>query len=95
MEVNMQNLEPYTLTVKGAAAYFGYHPQTIYKLIYGNKLQFGTHYLKVGGKILIKVKEFKKYLHEEAGLASGWEFVQLGEDYDWLNEQPGVAYGDD
>lgn len=59
------------MTVKDAAKHFGYHPQTLYAMMSTGELQFGRHYLKVGGKVLIKVEEFKRYMHEKAGIAYG------------------------
>lgn len=67
----MNNLEPYSMTIKDAAPYFGYKPQTIYNLIWSGELVFGTHFLKAGKKVLIIVKAFKIYLHEKAGLTYG------------------------
>lgn len=64
-------IEPYALPVKDAAAYFGFHPQTLYGKIYDRELVYGTHYLKVGGKVLIKTRAFKQWLHEQAGVEYG------------------------
>lgn len=67
----MINLEPYTMTIKDAAPYFGYSAQSFYDMIYRGELIFGTHFLKAGKKVLIIVKEFKIFLHEKSGVAYG------------------------
>jgi excisionase family DNA binding protein len=64
-------MEPYTMPIKTAAPHFGYHPQTLYAMVASGELLFGTHYLKVGGKVLIKVRAFKEYMHEKCGVAYG------------------------
>jgi excisionase family DNA binding protein len=90
----MQSMEPYTMTVKNAAAHFGYHHKTIYDML-GKQLQFGNHYLKVGGKVLIKVEAFKKYLHQEAGVSDEWMYIECDDTFALLNEEFGVIYGND
>jgi excisionase family DNA binding protein len=60
--------EPYSLSVKGAAQYFGFAPKTIYNMISDGKLIRGHHYLKVGGKVVIKRKEFIEWMESEDNL---------------------------
>lgn len=64
-------IEPYTMTIKDAAQYFGYKPQTLYAMVSAGVLIFGTHYLKVGKKVLILTEAFKKWMHEKSGIAYG------------------------
>lgn len=64
-------LTPYTLQIKDAAIYFGYHPQTLYGMVSRGELIFGTHFIKVGGKVLIKTRAFKQWMHEQAGVEYG------------------------
>lgn len=65
------NVEPYTMQIKDAAQHFGYHPKSLYAMIYSGELLFGIQYLKVGGKVLIKTKEFKQWMNEKSGLGYG------------------------
>ena len=65
------NIEPYTMTIKDAAPYFGYSAQGLYDLIYKGELIFGTHFLKAGKKILIIVTQFKIFLHDKSGVSYG------------------------
>jgi len=67
----MSNLEPYSMTIKDAAPFFGYKPQGMYNLIWKGELIYGTHFLKAGNKVLIIVKAFKIYLHEKSGVSYG------------------------
>ena len=59
--------EPYSLTPKQAAAYFGIAEQTISNWISQGKLARGVHYLKLGtsrkSKVLIVVERMKEYIH--------------------------------
>ncbi|MEN6360028.1 MAG: helix-turn-helix domain-containing protein [Smithella sp.] len=64
-------IEPYSLAPKEAGAHFGYHPKTIYKLISAGELRYGTHCIKVKGKVLIIVEAFKEWMWSEAGLTYG------------------------
>lgn len=64
-------LAPYTMQVKHAARHFGFGRQSLYNMVSTGKLVFGTHYLKVGNKVLIMVLPFKKWMHERSGLAYG------------------------
>jgi excisionase family DNA binding protein len=64
-------VEPYTMPIKNAAPYFGYHPGSLYAMVASGKLIYGQHYLKVGKKVLIKTKAFKEYMHEKCGVAYG------------------------
>ena len=60
--------EPYTLSIKGAAAYFGFAPQTLYDWISRGKLHRGEHYLKIGEKKVLIVREaFITFLEKEDG----------------------------
>jgi len=65
------SIEPYTMSVRNAAQYFGIAAGTLYNKISSNDLQYGHHYLKVGSKVLIVVPQFKKWLYEQAGLIYG------------------------
>ena len=62
MKVSSQ--EPYSLTVKGAAEHFGFHPKTIYAMISAGHLRRGYHYLKVSekedGSVLERLMEGRK-----------------------------------
>ena len=58
---------PYTLSVKGAAQYFGIEPKTFYNLINQGKLLRGKHYLKMGRKVLIVRQALIEYLHTGDG----------------------------
>jgi len=67
----LAKLTPYTMTIKTAAPYFGYHPKSMYDMVSDGKLIYGTHYLKVGKKVLIKVTAFKAWMHEQTGVVYG------------------------
>jgi excisionase family DNA binding protein len=66
-----EQLEPYTMEIKNAAPYFGFHEKTIYAMVEKGELIFGTHFLKVGKKVLIKTKAFKQFLHDKSGVTYG------------------------
>jgi hypothetical protein len=53
--------------VKDAATYFGFAPQTLYDWISCGKLLRGTHYLKIGTKVVILHDAFIEFLHKEDG----------------------------
>jgi excisionase family DNA binding protein len=67
MANNTQRFEPFSLTVKEAAGYFGFSPQTLYDWISRGKLHRGTHYLKVGKKVVIIRENFIEWMLEEDG----------------------------
>ena len=62
-----RGLPPFSFTVKGAAAHFGLTESSIRSLIDG-KICRGTHYLKMGRRILIIRQQFIKYLIETDGI---------------------------
>jgi hypothetical protein len=65
--VHPSNFLPYSLSVNDAAAYFGFAPQTLYDWISCGKLTRGTHYLKIGKKVVILRDAFIELLHKEDG----------------------------
>jgi len=71
MKTNTPNLRestgPYSLSVRGASAHFGYSAQTIYDLIYKGELVRGVHYLKLGKKVVIVVEMFIHWMIEKDG----------------------------
>ncbi len=59
---------PYSLTVKEAAAHFGFHPKTLYDWIEQGRLLRGTHYLRVGNRKIVIIRQaFIDKLYEEDG----------------------------
>ena len=58
---------PFSLSIKDAAKYFGFHPKTIYDMIYQGKLFRGVHFLKFGKKVLIVREKFEEFLYQEDG----------------------------
>lgn len=62
-----QKFEPYSLTVKDAANYFGFAVQTLYDWISIGKLQRGRHYLKIGKKVVIVREQFVEFMRCEDG----------------------------
>lgn len=64
---NKSQINPYTLTVKGASEHFGFAPGTLYNWISDGKLKRGFHYLKVGNKPMIIREKFIKFMEEEDG----------------------------
>ncbi len=67
----MTNLEPYSMAIKDAAPYFGYHEKSLYAMVSDGELILGTHYLKVGKKVLIKTEAFKQWLLVRSGVVYG------------------------
>ena len=59
--------EPYRLTIKDAALYFGFAPRTLYDWIYSGRLHRGIHYLKVGRKLVIVRQPFVDFMRKEDG----------------------------
>lgn len=59
------SLQPYSLNIHDASAYFGLATGTLYNWINLGKLQAGTHYLKAGRKPLIIVGAFIKLLEDD------------------------------
>jgi len=69
--IDKLGITPYTLQIKHAAPFFGYHPKTLYAKISSGELVLGLHYLRVGGKVLIITEAFKKWMFEQSGVAYG------------------------
>jgi len=67
----MENAVPFTMSIKQASHYFGFRAQEFYKLMYSNRLVYGTHYLKIGKSIKIKVESFKEWMYQQSGLNYG------------------------
>ena len=63
----MSAAPPYSLTVKDAARHFGFAGKTLYDMIADGKLERGTHYLKIGRKVLIVREAFIAWLRREDG----------------------------
>jgi len=63
----IQKIKPYSLTVKEAGGYFGFAPQTLYDWISNGRLRRGTHYLKIGKKVVIVVENFIEFMRDEDG----------------------------
>jgi len=61
---------PYSLTVKGASAHFGFAPPTIYGWISKGRLRRGVHFIKVAGKPLIIREAFIDWMRKEDGYGS-------------------------
>jgi hypothetical protein len=70
-EIDNLGIVPYTLQVKHAATYFGYHAQTLYAKMASGELVLGTHFLRVDGKVLIITEAFKKWMFEKSGVFYG------------------------
>jgi hypothetical protein len=70
-DIDKLGLTPYTLQIKHAAPFFGYHPKTLYDKVSSGDLVLGVHYLKVGGKVLIITEAFKKWMFEQSGVIYG------------------------
>ena len=68
---NKQHPYPYSLSVRDAAVHFGFAAQTLYDWISIGKLHRGTHYLKVGKKIVIVRRAFIQFLQQEDGSNGG------------------------
>lgn len=64
----LRPLEPFSLSVGDAAKYFGFNKNTIYNMISNGTLILGTHYLKVGRKVVILTAAFKKWMFEQSGI---------------------------
>lgn len=55
--------------MKGAAEHFGYAPQSLYDMISQGRLIRGIHYLKIGEKKVLIIREaFIKWLLEQDGV---------------------------
>ena len=67
MDNNIKKFEPFSLTVKEAARYFGFAPQTLYDWISRGKLHRGNHYLKIGKKVVIIRENFIEWMVKEDG----------------------------
>ncbi len=59
--------EPFSLSIKQAASYFGLAEDTFYHWISEGRLHRGHHYIKVGRKNLIVREAFIKWLREQDG----------------------------
>ena len=64
---------PYSLSVQGAAAYFGFASHTLYQWIPDGKLLRGKHYLKVGKKVVIIREAFIEFMEAMDGSKSRGE----------------------
>ncbi len=67
MKDKSPKFEPFSLTVKQAAIYFGFSAQTLYDLISRGKLNRGVHYLKIGKKVVIIREGFINWLRKQDG----------------------------
>jgi excisionase family DNA binding protein len=67
MLTTAQKFEPYSLTVKDAAKYFGLAAQTFYNWINIGKLHRGIHYLKIGKKVVIVREKFIEWMEAQDG----------------------------
>ena len=56
---------PYSLSVKGAAEYFGFAEHTLYQWISDGRLIRGVHYRKAGRKVLIIREAMIDFIREE------------------------------
>ena len=59
-----RDIEPFSMSIEDAGAYFGLAPKTIRNWTYNGRLQYGKHYCKCGRKVLIIVKEMKALIIE-------------------------------
>lgn len=59
------SIVPYSLSIKAAADHFGFAKQTLYQWINSGKLLRGTHYLKIGKKVIIIREAFIRWLNSE------------------------------
>jgi hypothetical protein len=70
-DINNLGITPYTMQIKHAAVFFGYHPKTLYDKVSSGELILGKHYLKVDKKVLIITEAFKKWMFEKSGVSYG------------------------
>ena len=62
-----QKFEPYSLTIRDAAEYFGFAQRTFYDWIRIGRLHRGYHYFKVGRKVVIVREAFIDFIRKEDG----------------------------
>ena len=77
MGVSVNQMPPYSLSIKDAAMHFGLATQTFYNYISTGKLHRGIHYLKVGKKVVILRDKFIEFMREEDGSQSRKENNQV------------------